>query len=155
MAEKKILAILGSPHTNGMTAAMLDYAVRSAEKKGYAVIKINLYEKNISFCTGCRACVNTKTCIQKDDKMKLSRKKGISLVIIVLFLVSLISGAVYLKNVMDYKQAVKETTFDEINISDISDGVYTGEYDVDTITGATNSSTVIKKAVENALTGEK
>lgn len=202
MAEKKILAILGSPHTNGMTAAMLDYAVRSAEKKGYTVIKINLYEKNISFCTGCRACVNTKTCIQKDDKMKLSRKKGISLVIIVLFLVSLISGAVYLKNVMDYKQAVKETTFDEINISDISDGVYTGEYDVDfiyakvevtvgngkitginilehrqdrgeageavinkiigeqridvdTITGATNSSTVIKKAVENALTGEK
>lgn len=202
MAEKKILAILGSPHTNGMTAAMLDYAVRSAEKKGYTIIKINLYEKNISFCTGCRACVNTKTCIQKDDKMKLSRKKGISLVIIVLFLVSLISGAVYLKNVMDYKQAVKETTFDEINISDISDGVYTGEYDVDfiyakvevtvgngkitginilehrqdrgeageavinkiigeqridvdTITGATNSSTVIKKAVENALTGEK
>lgn len=67
MAEKKILAILGSPHTNGMTAAMLDYAVRSAEKKGYTVIKINLYEKNISFCTGCRACVNTKTCIQKDD----------------------------------------------------------------------------------------
>lgn len=66
--------------------------------------------------------------------MKLSRKKGISLVIIVLFLVSLISGAVYLKNVMDYKQAVKETTFDEINISDIFDGVYTGE---------------------NALTGEK
>lgn len=28
---------------------------------------VTIYEKNISFCTGCRACVNTKTCIQKDD----------------------------------------------------------------------------------------
>ena len=90
------------------------------------------------------------------------------------------------------------TTFDEINISDVSDGVYIGEYDVnfiyakvevtvqngeitdiiilehrhehgkaaetvineivdeqridvDAVSGATNSSIVIKKAVENAL----
>ena len=103
-----------------------------------------------------------------------------------------------LKNVADYKQAVKETTFDEINIPDVSDGVYIGEYDVnfiyakvevtvqngeitdiiilehrhehgkaadtvineiideqridvDAVSGATNSSIVIKKAVENAL----
>lgn len=125
-------------------------------------------------------------------------KKIILLVVIFLFLVGLISGAVYLKNVADYKRAIKETTFSEINISDVSDGVYIGEYDVkfiyakvevavqkrkitdihilehrhergksaetiinkiideqkidvDAISGATNSSTVIKKAVENAL----
>lgn len=113
-------------------------------------------------------------------------------------LVGLVWGIIYLKNVADYKQAVKETTFEEINISDISDGIYVGEYDVnfiyakvevtvqngeitninilehknergktaeaitnkiineqridvDAISGATNSSTVIKKAVENAL----
>ena len=95
-------------------------------------------------------------------------------------------------------EGVKETTFDEINISDVSDGVYIGEYDVnfiyakvevrvqngeitdiiilehrhehgkaaetvineivdeqridvDAVSGATNSSIVIKKAVENAL----
>ena len=95
-------------------------------------------------------------------------------------------------------EGVKETTFDEINITDVSDGVYIGEYDVnfiyakvevtvqngeitdiiilehrhehgkaaetvineivdeqridvDAVSGATNSSIVIKKAVENAL----
>ena len=45
----------------------------------------------------------------------------------------MIYGAVYLKNVADYKQAVRETTFSEINISDIPDEVYIGEYDVNFI----------------------
>ena len=130
--------------------------------------------------------------------MKISKRKIILFVIMLLLLVGLVCGIIYLKNVADYKQAVKETTFEEINISDISDGIYVGEYDVnfiyakvevtvqdgeitninilehrnergktaeaitnkiineqridvDAISGATNSSTVIKKAVENAL----
>ena len=130
--------------------------------------------------------------------MRISKKKIILSVIILLLLVGFVWGIIYLKSVADYKQAVKETTFEEINISDISDGVYIGEYDVnfiyakvevtvqngeitninilehrhergkaaeavsnkivdeqkidvDAISGATNSSTVIKKAVENAL----
>ena len=130
--------------------------------------------------------------------MRISKKKIILFVIMLLLLVGFVWGIIYLKSVADYKQAVKETTFEEINISDISDGVYIGEYDVDfiyakvevtvqngeitninilehrhergkaaeaitnkivdeqkidvdAISGATNSSTVIKKAVENAL----
>ncbi len=67
MNGKGLLAILGSPHANGMTAAMLNYAIRRAEEMGYNVTKINLYEKNLSYCTGCRACMDTQTCIQKDD----------------------------------------------------------------------------------------
>ena len=117
------------------------------------------------------------------------------------WLIGLIWGGVYLRNVADYKRAVKETTFGEINVADISDGIYIGEYDVnfiyakvevtvddgkfininilehrhergkaaeividkiiekqkidvDTISGATNSSIVIEKAVENALKQE-
>lgn len=62
-----MLAILGSPHTNGTTAAMLNVAIGEAERAGYAVTKINLYEKKLSFCTGCRACLDTRICIQKDD----------------------------------------------------------------------------------------
>ena len=65
--------------------------------------------------------------------MKISRKKIILSIVIFIFTIGLIGGAVYLKNVADYKQAVKETTFDEINISDVSDGVYIGEYDVNFI----------------------
>lgn len=132
--------------------------------------------------------------------MRISKKKIISFIILLLLLIGLICGAVYLKNVADYKRAIEETTFDEIDIADVSDGIYIGEYDVnfiyakvevtveegeivsinilehrhergkaaekviekiieeqkidvDAVSGATNSSTVIKKAVENALKG--
>ena len=132
--------------------------------------------------------------------MRISKKKIISFIILLLLLIGLICGAVYLKNVADYKRAIGETTFDEIDIADVSDGIYIGEYDVnfiyakvevtvedgeivsinilehrhergkaaekviekiieeqkidvDAVSGATNSSTVIKKAVENALKG--
>ena len=130
--------------------------------------------------------------------MGISKKRIVLFVIMFLLLAGFVSGILYLKSVADYKQAVKETTFEDINISDIPDGVYVGEYDVDfiyakvevtvqngeitninilehrhergkaaeviadsivdeqkidvdAISGATNSSTVIKKAVENAL----
>lgn len=129
--------------------------------------------------------------------MKKYKKLSISLVAVVL-LVGGISLGLYLKSVSDYKQAVRETVISEPDISAISDGVYTGEYDVDfiyakvevtvqsgkitaigilehrngrggpaesivdeiltkqkldvdSISGATNSSIVIKKAIENAL----
>ena len=132
--------------------------------------------------------------------MRISKKKIISFIVLLFLLIGLICGAVYLKNVADYKRAIGETTFDEIDIADVSDGIYIGEYDVnfiyakvevtvedgeivsinilehrhergkaaekviekiieeqkidvDAVSGATNSSTVIKKAVENALKG--
>ena len=134
--------------------------------------------------------------------MRISKKKTVLFVIMFLLLVGFVLGILYLKSVADYKQAVRETTFEDINISDIPDGVYVGEYDVDfiyakvevtvqngeitninilehrnergktaevitdsivdeqkidvdAISGATNSSTVIKKAVENALKSRK
>lgn len=133
--------------------------------------------------------------------MRILRKKIIFFTIMIFVFVGLICLVIYLKNVRDYKQAVREINIDEIDISDISDGVYTGEcnvnfiyakvevtiqngeianinilehknergkgaesitdkiikeqkIDVDAISGATNSSIVIKKAVENALKGE-
>ena len=132
--------------------------------------------------------------------MKLTRKRILLFTAIFLFLIGMAFTAVYLKSVADYKRAVKETTFGNLDISDVPDGVYVGEYDVDfiyarvevtvqngvitnidilehkngrgsraeavvdkimeeqkievdAVSGVTNSSTVIKKAVENALTG--
>ena len=72
MNEKNVLAILGSPHTNGTTAAMLNLAVHKAEQAGYAVTKITLYEKELSFCTGCRICMDTHICVQKDDIQEIT-----------------------------------------------------------------------------------
>ncbi len=129
--------------------------------------------------------------------MKLSPKRILLSIAVLLFLIGMIVTAVYLKSVADYKRAVKQTPFSGI---DISDGVYVGEYDVnfiyakvevtvlngtltdiailehknergqsaeividrilteqkidvDAVSGATNSSIVLKKAVENALSG--
>ena len=140
--------------------------------------------------------------IVESDEVRISKKKTVLFVIMFLLLVGFVLGILYLKSVADYKQAVRETTFEDINISDIPDGVYVGEYDVDfiyakvevtvqngeitninilehrhergktaevitdsiideqkidvdAISGATNSSTVIKKAVENALKSRK
>lgn len=53
MNEKRLLAILGSPHTNGITATMLNYAIRRAEEMGYTVTEINLYEKNPGLLPPC------------------------------------------------------------------------------------------------------
>ena len=134
--------------------------------------------------------------------MRISKKKMVLFISMFLLLVGFVWGILYLKSVADYKKAVKETAFEDIHISDIPDGVYVGEYDVDfiyakvevtvqngeitninilehrhdrgkaaeaisnkivdeqkidvdAISGATNSSTVIKKAVENALKSSK
>ena len=140
--------------------------------------------------------------IVESDEVRISKKKTVLFVIMFLLLAGFVLGILYLKSVADYRQAVRETTFEDINISDIPDGVYVGEYDVDfiyakvevtvqngeitninilehrhergktaeviadsivdeqkidvdAISGATNSSTVIKKAVENALKSRK
>lgn len=67
MKPKNVLAILGSPHSKGATATMLDYSIREAEKAGYSITKINLYEKQLAFCTGCRVCLTSGICVQNDD----------------------------------------------------------------------------------------
>ena len=131
-------------------------------------------------------------------KEKFMKRRIIMCMAIFLLLIGLVSSAVYLKSVADYKKAVKETVIGDVDLSAIPDGVYVGEYDVDfiyakvevtvrngemtdiailehrqergkaaeavisdmlaeqkievdAVSGATNSSTVIKKAVENAL----
>ncbi|NBJ95565.1 FMN-binding protein [Parablautia muri] len=133
--------------------------------------------------------------------MKITGKKILLFTVVLLSLIGLIFAAIYLKRVADYKKAVKETTFSGIDICNIPNGIYVGEYDVDfvyakvevtvrngiitnidilehqngrggpaeivadrmieeqkidvdIVAGATNSSIVIKKAVENALKGE-
>lgn len=72
MSRKNALAILGSPHVNGTTAHMWELAVDKAGQAGYTVTKINLYEKRLSFCTGCRACMDTHCCVHEDDIQEIA-----------------------------------------------------------------------------------
>lgn len=66
-------------------------------------------------------------------EMQLSGTKIFLCVVVLLFLIALICTSAYLKSVADYKRAVKETAIRDIDISEIPDGVYVGEYDVNFI----------------------
>ena len=69
---KKMLAILGSPHKDGATGTMLNYAVHIAKQQGWQVDSIDLYEKQIAYCRGCRVCMKTENCTRKDDIQEIA-----------------------------------------------------------------------------------
>lgn len=69
----KLLAILGSPHNSGTTAVMLDCAIEAAHRAGWQVDVVRLYEKNIGYCKGCRACLETRLCVYSDDIQEIAR----------------------------------------------------------------------------------
>lgn len=72
--KNKTLAILGSPHADGITAQMLDIAVDAVKARGDEIIYLNLYEKNIQLCRGCRKCLEKKECVMtKDDMAEITK----------------------------------------------------------------------------------
>lgn len=132
--------------------------------------------------------------------MNRTVKRTILCAVAVAILIGGICLALYLKSVADYKQAVSNIAFNNVDITRVADGRYIGECDVDFIyakvavtiqdgaisnieilehkhergqsaevitdrivdeqkievdgiAGATSSSTVLKKAVENAISG--
>lgn len=67
-----MLAIMGSPHSDGSTAAMWNCAVEAARRAGWQVEKVELYRKQISYCRGCRACFEAGVCVIKDDIQEIA-----------------------------------------------------------------------------------
>lgn len=130
--------------------------------------------------------------------VKRGKKRVVLWIAVAVVLIALVWLTIYLKRTWDYRKAVRDITFQGIDVSQIADGVYVGDCDVDfiyakvevtvqegkitniallahkndrgstaetvidkivaeqkiqvdAVAGATNSSTVLKKAVENAL----
>lgn len=81
--------------------------------------------------------------------MKL--KITISIIIGIFVLGGIVLGARDLIRTNNYKNNVATIQIPNVDLSKIEDGEYHGSYDADAISGATNSSKVIMKAVENAL----
>lgn len=68
----KVLGITGSPHKDGTTDMLISEILRGAKDSGSEVQKINLVDKKIEYCRGCRECMKDITipigkCVIKDD----------------------------------------------------------------------------------------
>lgn len=111
MTSKHVLAILGSPHSDGFTAAMLNHAVSCAKQAGYTVTVIRLYEKNLAFCSGCRACLDTGSCVKKDDIQEIAARMKECQVVILAAPVYWANVPAAVKNLFDrlLGTAMKET----------------------------------------------
>lgn len=63
----KILAINGSPHTDGNTSYATKYALTLLKSEGCDTEYIALADKTIHGCKGCFYCQKEGKCIQNDD----------------------------------------------------------------------------------------
>jgi multimeric flavodoxin WrbA len=64
----KITCILGSPRTNGNSAAIADKFCKTAELKAAEVTRFELNKMNYRGCQGCMACKSKyDKCVLKDD----------------------------------------------------------------------------------------
>lgn len=66
MAEKKILALLGSPHENGHSARLMEAFLKPFYESSWEVKTINAYRENIIPCDDCGYCSRYAGCSKRD-----------------------------------------------------------------------------------------
>jgi len=75
--NRKVCILMGSPHKNGNTAALLKPFTESLSTAGCACETVFLYDKNISPCVACRSCQQTWDsfgCAIRDDIQDIAKK---------------------------------------------------------------------------------
>lgn len=72
--SKNILVISTSPRKGGNSETLADAFIRGAEEAGNTVEKICLYDRTISFCKGCLACLKHHRCVIHDDADRIAQK---------------------------------------------------------------------------------
>ena len=70
---KKVLFIMGGPKKKGNLSKMVNIAMHQAEKLGYELNYINLYDEKITPCMGCMKCKESGICIINDDIQKIRK----------------------------------------------------------------------------------
>ncbi len=68
---KKVIALNGSPHKQGCTAALVDEVIKAAGGQGTKVKSYYLNGMDIRGCQGCYACRVQGRCVQQDDMQEL------------------------------------------------------------------------------------
>ncbi|MBR2865626.1 MAG: flavodoxin family protein [Elusimicrobiaceae bacterium] len=74
MPAKKVLIISSGPRKNGNTDLLCSQFQKGAKEAGHKAEKIFLPNYKINYCSGCGACRESHTCVQKDDMAKLLDK---------------------------------------------------------------------------------
>lgn len=63
----KAICIIGSPRANGTTACVVDKIIEGMKINNIDVEKIVLGQMEIKYCKGCKACFESRKCVQHDD----------------------------------------------------------------------------------------
>lgn len=71
---KNVLIISTSFRKGGNSESLAEEFARGALESGNKVERVYLRDKNIGFCKGCLACVNTNRCVIKDDAAEIVEK---------------------------------------------------------------------------------
>jgi multimeric flavodoxin WrbA len=98
---KKVLIISTSPRKGGNSDLLCDQFMKGAKGAGHKVEKIFLGDKEIAYCTGCRACSDTRECVQDDDMSLILEKLVLSDVIVMATPVYFYSMNAQMKTLID------------------------------------------------------
>lgn len=71
---KKVLIISTSPRRNSNSHALAEEFARGVGEAGHRVELVTLADKDLNFCRGCLACVNTHRCVIDDDAPSITAK---------------------------------------------------------------------------------
>lgn len=72
--SKKVLVMTSSFRKGGNSDSLAEAFAKGAREAGNEVEMISLANKNIGFCRGCFACLQTGKCAIDDDAVKITEK---------------------------------------------------------------------------------
>lgn len=99
--KKNVLIISSSPRANSNSLGLCKQFYKGAKEAGHNVELINLKDKKIGYCIGCRACESTGVCFQKDDMQEIQQKMLKANVIVFATPVYFYSMSAQLKTLID------------------------------------------------------
>lgn len=112
--NKKIVILSSSPRKEGNSELLCDEFSRGAQESGHEVVKINIRDKKINFCTACRVCRdNGSKCIQNDDMEGIIDKVIEADVFVMATPIYFYSISAQLKTVIDRFYAREAQVFDK------------------------------------------
>ena len=63
----KATLIIGSPHSNGSCACLIDSLIEGLREGGVDTVRYCVGEAELRYCLGCKQCYQTGQCPQQDD----------------------------------------------------------------------------------------